>query len=90
MWSFRMNRFNHGRLRFSGVLQSFAFNIFIFCYLSVRGDMVSERVLEWYGWHFIELIRIVSENGLYARDSSWPSATGTAWGRHQANVSAFA
>jgi len=25
------------------------------------------RVREWYGWHFPELIRIVSDNGLYAK-----------------------
>ncbi|KAL8732174.1 MAG: hypothetical protein Q9166_002921 [cf. Caloplaca sp. 2 TL-2023] len=30
-------------------------------------NMFSMRVREWYSWHFPELIRIVSENNIYAR-----------------------
>lgn len=33
--------------------------------------MFSMRVREWYSWHFPELIRIVSENHLYANLALW-------------------
>ncbi|KAI8018797.1 Nucleolar protein 56 [Camellia lanceoleosa] len=45
--------------------------IFLLDTLDKDINSISMRVREWYSWHFLELVKIVNDNYLYAKVSKF-------------------